>query len=85
MSSPPQPKIYTLKRVGEMLKETILESKPRLLLFLRYKVGCSDSVTQHKSIQFRQDQNTCRDGYLSRLENPKFLPVAINPSVLQPK
>ncbi|WP_335221117.1 hypothetical protein [Nostoc sp.] len=29
-----------------------------------------------------EQQNTCRDGDLSRLENPKLLPVALNPSVL---
>ncbi|MEH1790948.1 MAG: hypothetical protein V7L23_36665 [Nostoc sp.] len=32
-----------------------------------------------------EQQNPCRDGDLSRLGNPKLLPVALNPSVLNYK
>ncbi|MEH1823981.1 MAG: type II toxin-antitoxin system PemK/MazF family toxin [Nostoc sp.] len=44
--------------------------------------GSEQAGIQRVTIQFRSAQDTCRDGDLSRLKNPKLLPVALNPSVL---
>ncbi len=45
--------------------------------FFKNQIG----VLYGNTVQNEQ-QNTCRDGDLSRLKNPKLLPVALNPSVL---
>ncbi|MEH2114955.1 MAG: hypothetical protein V7K39_21165 [Nostoc sp.] len=43
--------------------------------------NCFSDRLSSNTVQNEQ-QNTCRDGDLSRLENPKLLPVDLNPIVL---
>ncbi len=46
-------------------------------LHTRMFCGTGDNTVQN------EQQNTCRDAINRRLYNPKLLPVALNPSVLE--